>query len=258
MKTPQQIAAGYTGTARAKVGLSASSMVVAGILAGAFIGLGALGSQIASLSVPAAARLVSALIFPIGLLMVLCAGAELFTGNCLLFMELLDHTVTPKEVLRSWGLVYLGNALGGFLVALLAFLGHSYALFDGALSELAVSTALSKVSLSFGDAFFRGILCNVLVCLAVWISFGAEELAGKILGLYPPTALFVLCGFEHCVANFYFIPAGMLLAGGAEPRLSVAALLHNILPVTLGNLVGGALLVGGGYWLLYRRGRKGT
>ena len=257
MKSSRQILENYRNIGTAKCSLSAGKMILSGTFAGLFIAFGAFGSQIVGASVqdPGLAKLLGALVFPVGLTLVLCVGTELFTGNSLLAIPLLEKKITLGGMLKNWSLVYLGNLIGSLIMAVLAVYSNLPAMYGGNLANVMVSAAVSKCTLTFGEALMRGILCNVLVCLAVWVSFAADEQAGKILGLYLPTMLFVLCGFEHCVANMYFIPAGMM----ASSHFSIAAegvsfasfLIHNLIPVTIGNVIGGAIFVGGGFYTLF-------
>lgn len=165
--------------------------------------------------------------------MVLLAGSELFTGNSLLVMPLLRGDIRPIQMLRNWLIVYAGNFLGALLVA---WMVTASGIFD-AISPLVVSTAAAKASLPFAQALLRGVLCNFLVCLAVWMGLTAKSAGGKIAALFFPVFLFVLCGFEHCVANMYYIPAGLFLV--RDGSVTWVGLAHNMLPVTLGNLIGG-------------------
>jgi formate/nitrite transporter len=194
-------------------------------------------------------------------MMVVCGGAELFTGNSLIIIPIIEKRGKVGPLLTNWGIVFLGNLVGSVAIALMAVYGHTLSLYNGELAKMVVATAVTKVHLSFLDAFIRGILCNFMVCLAVWISFGAgQDMAGKILGLALPVFLFVLCGFEHCVANMYFIPAGMFASleyGIQAEGLNVLSFLYgNLLPVVLGNIIGGAVLVGLGYWYAYLKLEK--
>ena len=251
MNTPAQVAENYLGTGKTKVSLSFGRMLALAILAGIYIALAGVGASCAAVTVESAslAKLVSGCLFPAGLTMVLLAGSELFTGNCLLVMPLAQKTITPAQMLRSWVVVYLGNFIGAMAVAWIGV----------------VSTAAAKCNLSFTDALLRGILCNLLVCLAVWISFAAKSVGGKIAGLYLPILLFVLCGYEHCVANMYYIPAGIFaladpayaeaLAGLNTASVTWAGLAANLIPVTLGNILGGAGL-GLAYWYIYLKKPK--
>ena len=257
MKAPAQIAATYESAGEAKTKLPAGKTFLLGIMAGAFIALGGLGSQIASVCAdnPSTARLISSVVFPIGLFMVLVGGAELFTGNCLIIIPVLSGKAKVSGMLKNWGIVYLGNMVGGIIVAFLASFSHIYSFANGALAEAVVNTALTKANISFSDALLRGILCNVLVCMAVWCSFAADELAGKILALWLPVMLFIIGVFEHCVANMYFIPAGMMASfvhGIPTENLNLFGFfITNLIPVTLGNIIGGALCVGCTYYTVY-------
>lgn len=259
MNSPSEIGKLYVKAGKGKMELPVSKMLVLGIFAGAYIAFGAVCSQAIAVSIPlqSVAKAAGAFVFPIGLMMVLVAGSELFTGNCLLVIPVLEGEGTMSEMLKNWLFVYIGNLVGGMLVAAACTYGHVYSLFDQQLAASVVATAAGKVGLSFGDALIKGILCNVLVCVAVWISFAARELAGKIIGLMLPVAAFVLCGFEHSVANMYFISSGIMTssaygieAGGLTWGSMFA---NNLIPVTLGNIIGGSLIVGLGYWFCYIR-----
>lgn len=264
MYTPAEIARRYSEAGAGKTRLSTVKTLILAIFAGIFIALGAFGSQVASFDAGSGSlgKFIGALVFPVGLLMVIAAGAELFTGNSLIVVSVLDKKTTVKKMLRNWGIVFLGNLAGSIFVALVLTYGHAYSLFEGGLAESAVTTAQNKVLLTFSDAFLRGILCNILVCIAVWISFAAEEMAGKIMGLYLPIMLFVISGYEHCVANMYFIPAGIFVSGeygiSAENLTWGRFLIGNLLPVTLGNLVGGMCVVGMGYFFVYLHQTKNS
>lgn len=257
MKSPAQIASTYESAGAAKTRLSFQKAFLLGILAGAFIALGGLGSQIASLNAatPSQGRLISSIVFPIGLFMVLVGGAELFTGNCLIIIPVLSKKASVPGMLRNWGIVYLGNMVGGLIIAMLAVFSHTYSFDSGNLAQAVVTTAVAKSGISFTDGLLKGILCNLLVCMAVWCSFAADELAGKILALWLPVMLFIIGGFEHCVANMYFIPAGLLASAfydiPAEGLSLFGYFITNLIPVTIGNIIGGALFVGAAYYLAY-------
>lgn len=261
MNTPPEIAQSYLAAGAAKTKLPLGKLFLLAVLAGSFIGLAGLGASIASAGAESAGtgRLLSACIFPAGLTMVVLAGSELFTGNCLILIPVLQGRASLAGFLRNLGVVYLGNLLGGLLVAAGAVYSHTLSLFGNAAAAGAISTAAAKCGLPFGDALLRGVLCNLLVCLAVWMSMAAKDVAGKVAGLFFPVFLFVLCGFEHCVANMYYIPAGLLALGvpayaaaaGPVPALTWGSfLLWNLLPVTLGNLAGG-LGIAAAYWYSY-------
>lgn len=259
MNSPSEIGKSYIKAGKGKMELPVSRMLILGLFAGAYIAFGAVCSQAIAVSIPlqSVAKAAGAFVFPIGLMMVLVAGSELFTGNCLLVIPVLEGEGTVLGMLKNWVFVYIGNLMGGVLVAGACTYGHVYSMFDQQLASSVVATASAKVGLSFGDALIRGILCNVLVCVAVWISFAAKELAGKILGLMLPVAAFVLCGFEHSVANMYFISSGIMsssLYGISSEGLSWGSMfVNNLIPVTLGNIIGGSMIVGLGYWFCYIR-----
>lgn len=276
MNTPKEIAANYVAIGKGKVNTPIPKMFVLAILAGAFIAFGGVASTTAAISIQAGSvgKLVGACIFPGGLAMVLLAGSELFTGNCLLTIPLLQKEITVTGMLKNWVVVYLGNMVGGFSVAAICVFGHQASLFGNGLAASMISTAAGKTSISFGDAFLKGIACNFLVCIAVWISFAAKQVASKIIGLFFPIMIFVVCGFEHSVANMYYIAAGIFAKGNeaymeAAEQLSLTQasvdfssltwgnmFVKNLLPVTLGNIVGGALLVGVVYWFIYLKEDK--
>lgn len=246
LKTFAQAAEDYCAAAEKRVTQSLPRLLLLGALAGAFI---AFAGVAASIGGALGGKLASATIFPIGLTMVLLAGSELFTGNCLFLMPLLRRNITAGHMLRNWVAVYLGNLLGSVAVA---FLVVQCGALDG-IAEAAVAAAVTKAALPFGVALLRGVLCNFLVCLAVWMAFCAQSAGGKVVSLFGPIFLFVLCGFEHSVANMYYIPAGIFLAENGE--VTWLSLWQDLLPVTLGNMVGGCGL-GGILYLLY--GRKNT
>ena len=256
MNSPFEIANVYIELGIKKVKIPYTKMLVLGIYAGFFIATGALCSLVCSYRMTGGdSRFFSGLVFPIGLMLCLCAGSELFTGNCLLVIPLFCRKILISEMLISWIFVYLGNFLGGFIMSLLVVYGHVTNLFDYGLANVFVSTATNKTSIGFGDAFVKGILCNFCVCLSVWLSLGAKDLFSKISALWPPILLFIACGFEHCVANMFFIPAGLFAS--YEYHISRVNLdwgryfYKNLIPVTLGNICGGAILVGFGYWYIY-------
>ncbi len=251
MRSQKETLEEYGIAAKGKAGAPALRLLILGALAGACIALGAAGSMVAGCGIPGAAgRLMSAAVFPVGLAMVVVTGAELFTGNHLMLAALLQKRVTAGGVLRNWALVFLANFAGAALVAVMCHFGGMFSLYSGALAEGAAAAAQAKCAASFGALFLRGALCNLCVCLAVWMAFAARNAAGKLLALYGPIFLFVLCGFEHSVANMFIIPAGML--SGAAVSIG-DFLLGNLLPVTLGNLLGGAVFAGGA---LYVAGTK--
>lgn len=248
MNAPKDIARSYIDVGAAKAALPIPKMFLLAVLAGAYI---ALAGVAATIGTSLAGRIAGACIFPAGLAMVVVAGSELFTGNNLMVISLLAKRVSAGRLLRAWAVVYLGNLAGAVLVAALAVCGGSL----DAFSEQVLSTAAAKSSLAFSDALVRGVLCNVLVCAAVWMAMASASAGGKLLCLYLPIMTFVLCGFEHCVANMFYIPAGLFMAlrqgGGPETLGWGAFFLKNLLPVTLGNMLGGVGL-GTALWAAYR------
>lgn len=225
----------YDIAGQKKTSLSIGRMLLLGIFAGAFIALGGLGSQFAGNIVN---KFAGACVFPVGLMMVVLTGAELFTGNCLLIMPVLRKSISPLKMLISWLVVYVGNAIGALLVALSVYAAK---VLPEEAVQAAISTYKTKCALSAPEMLIRGILCNVLVCLAVYLAFVAKDVPGKILSLFFPTMLFVLCGFEHSIANWYFLPVGSLFAGSG---LMNAGMALNLCLVTIGNIIGGAGIVG--------------
>ena len=251
MSTPKEIAETAVVVGESKANLKWWKMILLGMFAGAFIALAAAGATFANVYV---GKLAGALVFPAGLAMVVVAGSELFTGNNLMFVGLLAGKVSFGKLLKNWGLVFLGNLLGALLVAGLVALSG---VFDS-IAESVIVTANAKVGMGFFEAIIRGVLCNFLVCIAVWMAFGAKTVGGKIAAVFFPIMLFVLCGFEHSVANMFYIPAGMMMssfAGVVGPSVA-GFLVGNLIPVTIGNIIGGALMVGGGYYLIYLKKDK--
>lgn len=270
--SPADIAKNYIAIGKSKVNMPVAKMFLLAILAGMFIGLGGVAATTAAVSVPLASvgKFLGACIFPGGLTMVLLAGSELFTGNNLLTIPLLEKEITLGGMLKNWIVVYAGNFVGSLIVAAGAVFSHQLSLFGNGMAASVISTAAAKCTITFGDAFLRGIFCNFLVCIAVWISFAAKDVPGKIIGLFFPIMIFVLCGFEHSVANMYYIAAGLFAksvpayaeaAAAAGVDVSVINWGNffgaNLLPVTLGNIVGGAVCVGCVYWFIYLRKDNG-
>lgn len=257
MHSPLEIAKNYVEVGVHKSNLSIFKMILLGFFAGMFIGFAGIASTTASstIAVPSVAKLVGALVFPAGMAMVLVAGSELFTGNNLIILAVLAGKTSVGKMLKNWFFVYLGNFLGAAFVAVLVVYGHTPDLFQGVLAAAIVNAAKARTNLSVADAFVRGILCNILVCIAIWMSFAAKRVSGKLMTSFWPVMLFVLCGFEHCIADIYFGVAGLLTASeyqiAAEGLTWFHFLLKSLLPITLGNLVGGAGIVGCGYYLAY-------
>ena len=260
MNSPAEIAKNYVGSGKGKVETPALKLFILGIMAGIFIGIGAIAYQTATATIGGSlGKLVGACMFPAGLALVLIAGSELFTGNCLLVIPFLEKEVKFSGVLKNWVFVYLGNFAGSIILALLVVYSHTPSQVDGALLDTMMTVASGKVGLTFGDALLRGVICNMMVCLAVWMSFAGKTVPAKIIGLYFPIMIFVLGGFEHSIANMYYLAAGIFAnsayaVGNAAVNWG-AALVNNLLPVTIGNIIGGAL-IGITYWFLYLRGAK--
>ena len=258
--SPREIAERVETVGVAKSNLPLLSMTALGVLAGGFIGLGALFATL-FLSDPALSfalmRGLAGVAFALGLILCVVAGAELFTGNNLLVMACVARRITVGKLLANFVIIYFTNLLGAAgLAALVALSGHG-AMGGGAVGRTAVAIATAKVALPFGEAFFRGVLCNVLVCLAVWLAMAGRTVTDKLLAIVFPIAAFVAAGFEHCIANMYFIPLGILLKAqygtAAAGALDWAAFLRSLVPVTLGNIAGGAGMVGLVYHIIYRR-----
>lgn len=206
MHSPLEIARNYIEVGIHKVNLSIFKTILLGFFAGMFIGFAGIASTTASstIGIASVAKLVGAAVFPAGMAMVLVAGSELFTGNNLIILAVLEKKVTVWKMLKNWLFVYIGNFLGAAFVAVLVVVGRTPDLFGEQLAQAIVNAAASRTNLSVGEAFVRGILCNILVCIAVWMSFAAKRVSGKLLTSYWPVMLFVLCGFEHSIADMYF------------------------------------------------------
>lgn len=248
------------GVSKARMALVPMGML--GMVAGGFIGLGALYYVLvasdASLGF-AASRVLGGAVFSLGLILVVIAGAELFTGNNLLVMAWADRKISTAELMRNWSVVYVANALGAIGLALVVYWSGHTQMNGGAVGAQYVKIALAKTSLPFAEAFFRGVLCNLLVCLAVWLAMAGRSVTDKVLAVIFPISAFVAAGFEHSVANMYLIPMGIFVnvgAPGAE-GLNWTGLAANLLPVTLGNIAGGSVLVALVYFAIYRRGKFG-
>lgn len=261
MYSPFEIADNYISTGQKKVRMPVMKMLVLGIFAGMFIAFASLGATAAASTIEneSVAKLISACIFPSGLVMVLIAGSELFTGNCLLLIPLLQKGIKAVEVIKNLCVVYVGNFIGSMLIALLAVYSHTFSLFGNDFAKSAVAIAQAKVSMAPPDSLMQGILCNILVCIAVWMAYSSKTTGGKIAALFFPVMLFVLLGFEHSVANMYYIPAGIMCSaeyGIAADYLNWGSFfIGNLIPVTLGNMIGGAV-VASGYWFAYLRTSK--
>src|SRR5512138_333109 len=268
-----------------KAKLPAADMFALAILAGAFISIGAIfattvsaggmpikdaaGAVAFTTGLPfGVGRLLAGLVFTVGLILVVVGGAELFTGNALIMMAFASKKVTSAQLLRNWVIVYVGNFVGALLTAYIVFLGKQYSFGNGAVGLTALSTGESKTALGFIQAVALGIMCNALVCMAVWMCYSARTTTDKILAIIPPIATFVAAGFEHSIANMYFIPLALFVKYFGDPKFfetigkTGADFPHltwgnffvaNLLPVTIGNIIGGAFMVGLIYWFVYLR-----
>ena len=260
---PDQIAERVETAGVTKARLPALQTIMLGILAGAFIGLGALNFVVVTSDTQLSfgvARALGGIAFSLGLVLVVVAGAELFTGNNLLVMAWADRRINSPELLRNWLLVYLANAIGAIGLALLVYLSHHPDMNRHAVAEAYVRIAAAKTALPFVQAFCRGVLCNLLVCLAVWIALAGHSVTDKIIAVVFPVSAFVAAGFEHSIANMYLIPLAIWLkndgiapAGVDLATLDWSGFFGNLSPVTLGNIAGGSLLVAVVYYIIYRR-----
>jgi formate/nitrite transporter len=253
--TPKEIAARLERFSVAKALLPLAPLAMLGVMAGAFIGLGSLLFTLVA-SDPtlgfAGSRFLGGLVFSLGLILVVVAGAELFTGNNLLAMAWADGRVSTKQLLRNWAVVCIANFVGAAGLALLVFASGHLGMNDGAVGDAAIRIAMGKVALSWQEAFLRGILCNLLVCMAVWMTLAGRSVSDKILAVIFPITGFVAAGFEHSIANMYFLPLAAL--HGAP--IGAGDMAGNLAPVTAGNLVGGSVLVALVYWFVYVRPEK--
>jgi formate transporter len=255
---PREIARKVESLGVAKAHTDGVTLLVLAVLAGAFIALGALFFTIVVTDSGfgfGVTRLIGGLAFCLGLVLVLVAGAELFTGNNLLAMAWASGLIGTRDVLRNWLLVYVGNVIGSLGTVLLVLWGHIAALDGGAVGDTAIRVASAKAGLSFGEGFARGVLCNALVCLAVWLAMGGRSVADKMLAVLFPITAFVAIGFEHSIANWFFLPFGLAL--DLHAAVPVAGVVRNLVAVTAGNIVGGTLLVAGVYWVAYLRVGRG-
>jgi formate transporter len=270
---PPEMALACETAGAAKAGRDALALFVLGLLAGAFIALGAMFMTVVLTGAGelpwGVARLLAGLVFSLGLILVIVGGAELFTGDSLMIVACASRRITPGALLRAWSLVYAGNVAGAVGTAALVFLAGHHGFAGGAVGKTALTVASAKAALPTFQLFFLAVLCNVLVCLAVWMSFGARSTTDKVMVIVPPVAAFVAAGFEHSIANLYLLPYGLALkawagpefwaaigqGAAAYPELTAASALHNIVVATIGNLVGGSLMVGAVYWFVYLRRR---
>jgi formate transporter len=268
---PADMARKAEGVGIAKAGMDAATMFALAVLAGAFIAMGAVFATTTTAGGSAmpygVVRLLGGITFSLGLILVVVAGAELFTGNNLIVMAWAGRRVSTVRLLRNWSIVYAGNFAGAIATAALLYASKQYEFGGGAVGDQALSIAAAKTSLGWGQAVVLGALCNALVCLAIWLCYSARTTADKVLAIIPPIAAFVAAGFEHSVANMYFIPYGLLVKSNEAFVSSQSGLpdlsnltwgtffADNLVPVTIGNIIGGSLMVGAVYWFVYLRQR---
>jgi len=259
--SPKEIAKRVDSIGVAKTQLSLLSTLLLGILAGVFIGLGALYFILiksdASLDF-AASQVLGGFAFSLGLILVIVAGAELFTGNNLIAMAWADNKITTGGLLKNWVVVCCANFIGAAGLAVLVFYSGHIHMNDGAIADQYIKVAASKTTMPFWQAFFRGVLCNILVCMAVWMALAGRSVFDKVVAVIFPISAFVAAGFEHSIANMYFIPLAMLIKASGHMGADIDAigwmgLLNNLVPVILGNLMGGSVLVGFVYYMIYLR-----
>lgn len=269
--SPDEIARKVTQLGASKVQTNIVSTSALAVLAGFFIGLGgilagtiAVGSELG----PGPTRLLTGIGLTMSLFMVVITGAELFTGNTMMLMGLVSRHISLRELGGNWSLVYIGNLAGALLVVLLVYFSRWWTQLDYAFAETAVNTAHAKVNLSFEVIFVRGILANVLVCLAIWLAMAGRTLVDKLLGIALPVCTFIAAGFEHSIANMYFVPLGVLLAHDADvltnlgltaeytAKMTPLWAIHNIVAATLGNIIGGGVIVGLAHWFVHLRDQE--
>ena len=274
-RTPVQILEYTSDTGVAKVKRGKLAQLILGFLAGVYIAFASEGSNMAAYNLFAdpqtygLGRVLAGAVFGTGLMLVLLAGGELFTGNTLIIVGVLDKRIQAREMLTNWVIVYAGNFLGSVLIAAMMVQAGQFNNVGGLLGGVTLKIAVGKVSMPFHSALFLGVMCNWLVCLAVWVSYAAKDVAGKLLSVFFIICLFITSGFEHSVANMYYIPAGIFAK--ANPMWAAASgltaeqlaslnwgtfLLNNLVPVTIGNIIGGSVMVGVLYWLSLRQPKQ--
>jgi len=276
--TPPEITEATIQTGIKKSKMTIVNMIILGILAGAFIAFAAEGSNMASFNLLAKpetyglGKVLAGAVFGTGLMLVLIAGGELFTGNTMILAGVLEKKVSIKAMLKNWFFVYVGNFIGSIFIVYMMNQSGLFSSGDSMLGAVTIKIAAYKVGLTFIQALFLGIMCNWLVCLAVWMAYGAKDMVGKIFAIFFPIWLFITSGFEHSVANMYYIPAGIMAKGNKTLTDAAAVLgvtpeklnhlnweaffINNLIPVTLGNIIGGGIFVAAVYWFVYIRSGK--
>lgn len=260
--TPAEVVDANIAAGKTKANLPLMKMILLGILAGMFIAIGGEASSLAShdISNVGLARTITGAIFPVGLMMIVLVGGELFTGNTMIVMAVLQKEATWLQYIRNLVVVFLSNLVGSVIIVVLTYYSGQWNYTGGGLGAYTIKIAYGKINLDFGTAFCSGILCNILVCVAVLMAISAKDVAGKVWGIFFPIFAFVISGFEHCVANMFYIPAGMIakcnpqyvakaeelygITADKLEALNVSGMVHNMIPVTLGNIVGGGVFVG--------------
>lgn len=268
--TPKEIIQNNLNEGVGKVNQSLYRVILFGILAGAFIAIGGEASNVAIHDIHnyGLAKFVAGIVFPVGLMMIVVIGGQLFTGNCLLFMGFLDHRLSLRQVLINWITIFFSNFIGAALIAVLVYYSKQFNMSGGQLGAFTINLAVGKVNLSFGQALASGIMCNIIVCASILMAGATKDVAGKCIGVFFTILAFVVSGFEHCVANMYYLTAGMLashnntyvekaqevygLSQGQIDALNIGSVFSkNLLPVTLGNIIGGAVIIGGIFYVLH-------
>lgn len=260
--SPTEILEGNIMSGKTKGNLHIGKMILLGIMAGMFIAIGGSSSSLAvhNISNVGLARTLAGCIFPVGLMMIVCIGGELFTGNCMMITAVIDKKIKLRNMLTNLTVVYFSNLIGALIVDLLVFYSGQFDYTSGMLGAYTIKVAVGKVNISFGAAIASGIMCNILVCIAVLMASAAKDIAGKLLAVFFPICAFVIGGYEHCVANMFYIPSGMLAATNPQyveqaknlygitqeqiDSLNLLNSLNNFIPVTIGNIIGGAFFVG--------------
>lgn len=270
MNTPQQIVSANIAAAKGKTQLSLMHLILLGIFAGMFIACGASASSVAMHNIPnvGVARLVAGAVFPIGLMMIVFVGGELFTGDCLMIMGLMHKRFNLLSMGKVLVLVWISNFVGSVIIAALVSASGQFHYSGDMMGAFTIKVAVGKLSMDFGTAFISGILCNIFVCIAVLMAAAAKDVVGKIWAIVFPILAFVVSGYEHCVANMYYVPAGIFAAADAgyvqaaqtaygytaaqlESLNWSSFFVNNLIPVTLGNIVGGMVFVGLPLYLIH-------
>jgi formate transporter len=265
---PQEMATRAEYLGERKAAMPILTMFTLAILAGAFIGLGAMFATTTATGAAAlpygVVKVLTGLVFCLGLVLVIIGGAELFTGNNLIVMAWASGKVSTTSLLRNWTIVYIGNFVGAIATAIMVFISQQYLFGSGSVGQTALGIANAKTQLGFVQAIALGVLCNILVCLAVWLTFSARSTIDKVAAILFPITAFVAAGFEHSIANMYFIPMGLFIKN-FNPTFTAASnldlssltwsafLVNNLLPVTVGNIIGGSVFVAAVYWSVFLR-----